>query len=90
MPYAIHFDGGNAIHSTEPRFYHLLGKRRASHGCVRTYLEHAKEINELVWMHGRRFPTLSEMEPGATAVTAAPPRARRQSFDYSNTLICVR
>ncbi|MBI3548801.1 MAG: L,D-transpeptidase [Elusimicrobia bacterium] len=94
MAYAIHFAGGAAIHATVPANYHLLGRRRASHGCVRTYLEHAREINETVATHGKRILSVPEGETVAndggfaTTVTAARPRPQR--FDFANTLICVQ
>ena len=51
MPYAIFFDGGIATHATTHEDH--LG-HRASGGCVRNTLEHAKTLYELVENIGQK------------------------------------
>jgi lipoprotein-anchoring transpeptidase ErfK/SrfK len=50
MPYSVFFNGGIAIHGTKS--VRRLG-RRASHGCVRVRIPHAKQLYALVQKSGR-------------------------------------
>jgi hypothetical protein len=46
--YADGQESGIAIHGTPTRFHHLLGTKRASHGCARVHPTHAKIIRNFM------------------------------------------
>lgn len=51
MPYAVFIQGGFAIHGTPESNWSKLG-RRASHGCIRSHPEKARQFNRLVRHYG--------------------------------------
>ncbi len=52
MPFAVFFNAGRAVHAATRGEYAKLGTP-ASHGCVRTSLEHAQIFFELVKTYGK-------------------------------------